>query len=72
MKINIGQQHSAFGETHWRRFSRWFGPSRGSGLSTVTLLIAVTITGSGSSAASDKVALKGKGPKFRSASTTVM
>jgi predicted aspartyl protease len=53
MKISIGRQHSAVGETHWRRFSRWFGLSRGSGLSTVAFLIVFTVTCSGSSAASD-------------------
>jgi hypothetical protein len=53
MKISIGRQHSAFGETHSCKFSRWFELSRGSGLSTAALLIAVTITCSGSSAARD-------------------
>src|SRR5450631_477340 len=53
MKISIGRQHSAFRETQWRKFSRWVGLSRGSGLSTAALLIAFTIPCSGSSAARD-------------------
>jgi predicted aspartyl protease len=53
MKINIGRQHSAFGETYWCKFSRWVGLSRGSGLSTAALTIVFTIVCSGSSAASD-------------------
>jgi hypothetical protein len=52
MKIIIGRQ-SAFGETHRCKFSRWFGLSRGSGLSATVLLIAATMTCSGSSAARD-------------------
>jgi len=53
MKIRIGRQHSALGETRWRKFSRWVGLSRGNRLSTGALLIAVTITCSGSSGARD-------------------
>jgi len=60
MKISIGRQHSVSGETYWSRFSRWVGLSRGGGLRTAALLIAVTITGSGSSAASDKSSSKGQ------------
>jgi hypothetical protein len=53
MKISIGRQNSAVGETHWHKFCRWFGLSRGVGLSTVAFLIAFTISCSGSAAARD-------------------
>lgn len=53
MKISISRRYSALGETCWRKCSRCIGPSRGSGLSTAALLIAFTITCSGSSAARD-------------------
>ena len=53
MKIIIGRQYAAFGETHRCKFSRWFGLRGGSGLSATALLIAATITCSGSSAARD-------------------
>jgi predicted aspartyl protease len=51
VKISIGRQHSASGEADWRKFSRWPGFSHGSGLATAALLVAFTITYSGSSAA---------------------
>jgi predicted aspartyl protease len=60
MKISIGRQAPEFGETRRSKFSRWFGISRRSGLSTAALLIAVTITCSGSSAARDKGSTKGQ------------
>jgi predicted aspartyl protease len=60
MRISIGRQHSAFGETHWRKFSRWVGLSRGSGLSTAALLIAFTMTCTGSSAARDRGSTEGQ------------
>jgi predicted aspartyl protease len=60
VKISIGGPHAAFGETHWCKFSRWFGLSGGSGLSTAALLLAATITCSGSSAASDIGSPKGQ------------
>jgi predicted aspartyl protease len=60
MKISLGRQLAAFGETHWCKFSRWFGLSRGSGLSTAALLVAVSITCSGSSAARDIGSTKGQ------------
>jgi hypothetical protein len=53
MTISIGRHHSAFGEAHCCKSSRCFGLSRGSGLSTAALLIAATISYSGSSAARD-------------------
>src|SRR6266498_1149327 len=60
MKISISQRHSALGETHWRKFCRWVGLSRGSGLSATALLIATTMTCSGSSAARDIGSPKGQ------------
>jgi hypothetical protein len=60
MEISIGRQYSAFRENHCCKFSRWFGLSRGSGLSTAALLIAVSITCSGSSAARDIGSPKGQ------------
>ena len=60
MKISIGRQHAAFGETHRCKFCRWFGLSRQGGWSTVALLIAVTITCSGSSAARGIGSAKGQ------------
>ncbi len=60
MEISIGHQRSGFSETHRHRFSRWFGLSRGSGLSTAALLIVVTISCSGSLAAADMGAPRGK------------
>src|SRR5437660_5829312 len=60
MKVRIGRLHFGFRETRWRKFSRWFGLSRGSGLSTAVLLIAFTITCSGSSAARSIGSAKGQ------------
>jgi hypothetical protein len=60
MTIGARQRHSRPGETRRRKFSRWFGLSRGSGLSTAVLLITFTITCSGSSAARDLASAKGQ------------
>jgi hypothetical protein len=60
MTSSIGRQHSAFGGTHSRKFSRWFGLSRRSGLSTAALLLAFAGTCSGSSAARDIGSTKGQ------------
>ena len=60
MKISIGRQYPELEETHWRKSSRRLGVSRHSGLSTVALLIALTNTCSGCSAAADRGSSRGR------------
>ena len=60
MTIGTRQGPSRPGETRRRKLSSWFGLGRGSGLRTTALLIALTITCSGSSAARDIGSAKGQ------------
>jgi hypothetical protein len=60
MTIGSRRRHSRPGETRRRRFSSWFGLSRGSGLRTAALLIAYASTCSGSFAARDIGSAKGQ------------
>jgi hypothetical protein len=60
MTIGSRRRHSRPGETRRRRFSSWFGLSRGSGLRTAALLIAFASTCSGSFAARDIGSAKGQ------------